>query len=134
MATNQAKQVKKPGAGRNGNVPPKERQFGQPNGNPRNPGNWKKEDTPRYKLEQMLKLNQVELLKIANDLEAPYFERRIAKSLLKEERWTTTSDIINQIQGYPKQSVEATNIELKSILPKPTEDKGEAKKGSKSAK
>ena len=38
-----------------GVAPPKERQFGQPNGNKRHSGAWKKEDTARYKLEQMMK-------------------------------------------------------------------------------
>ena len=45
----------KQGKGRspiNGARPPVERQFGQPNGNPRSNGSWKKEDTLRYKLER----------------------------------------------------------------------------------
>lgn len=86
--------------------PPKERQFGQPNGNKRGSGAWKKEDTARYKLEQMLKLDQEEILAIANDKDAPLFERRIARSLLKENSWKTTESIINQVYGTPKQTID----------------------------
>lgn len=99
--------------------PPKNRQFGQPGGNPRNSGAWKKEDTARFKLEQMIKLSERELSEIANDKSAPLFERRIARSLLKENDWKTTESMINQVYGQPKQTIENTNIELKPILSKP---------------
>lgn len=85
-----------------GVAPPKSRQFGQPNGNPRNPGGWKKEDTARYKLEKMLKMTNNELTDIANDTNAPMFERRVATSLLKEKDFRTTAAIINQVYGMPK--------------------------------
>jgi hypothetical protein len=102
MADNLATdQGKKPGAGRNGNYPPKNRQFGQPEGNPRNHGGWKKADTPRYKMEQMFKLTDAELTAIANNPEAPLFERRIATSLVKEKDFKTTAAIINQVYGTP---------------------------------
>ena len=87
---------------RSGVAPPKNRQFGQPEGNPRNPGGWKKTDTPRYKLEQMLKLTNNELTDIANDTNAPLFERRIAQSLLKENDFKTTAAIMNQFYGTPR--------------------------------
>lgn len=87
---------------RSGVAPPKNRQFGQPEGNPRNPGGWKKTDTPRYKLEQMLKLTNNELTDIANDTNAPLFERRIAQSLLKENDFKTTAAIMNQVYGTPR--------------------------------
>lgn len=99
------KQVKSQGSTRfgqpNGNPINKATQFGQPNGNPRNNGSWKKEDTPRYKMEQMIKLTHNELLAIANDENAPLFDRRIAKSLLKENDFKTTERIINQVYGSP---------------------------------
>ena len=63
QATKQAKGV----SPISGVAPPKANQFGQPNGNPRHNGAWKKEDTPRYKLEQMLKLDKAELEAILND-------------------------------------------------------------------
>lgn len=84
----------------------------------RHNGAWKKEDTARYKLEQMIKLTEAELRNILEDKEAPLFERRIAKSLLKEGEWKTSESMINQVYGAPKQVVEQTNIELKPILPK----------------
>ena len=90
------------------NNPPKERQFGQPNGNPRHNGAWKKEDTARYKLEQMLKLSFDELELIANDPNAPQFERRIANSLIKEKDWKITESMINQVYGAPKQEITTT--------------------------
>lgn len=92
-----------------GVAPPKERQFGQPNGNPRNPGGWKKEDTARYKLEQMMKLGYADLKEIAQDENAPLFERRIAKSLLKEDSWKTTEAMINQVYGMPKEQKDITS-------------------------
>lgn len=99
----------KQGAGRGGSIPPKEYQFGQPNGNPRHNGAWKKEDTARYKLEQMLKLNKSELEEVLNDEDAPLFERRIARSILTENEFVTTERMINQVYGAPKQ-VQETEI------------------------
>ena len=61
--------------------PPINRQFGMPDGNPRNDGSWKKEDTPRYKLEQMMKLSEAELIAIATSKDLPYFERKIATAI-----------------------------------------------------
>ena len=127
-ATNLA-QVK---AGNGGIVPPADRQFGQPNGNPRHNGSWKKEDTARYKLEKMMKMTEVEIVAIANDPNAPLFERRIARSLLKENEWKTTEAVINQVYGTPKQ-----HIEVEPVQPKPLIDLTEAipaetkKKGKK---
>ena len=100
----------KQGLGRGGMMPPKERQFGQPNGNPRHNGAWKKEDTPRYKLEQMIKLGKNDLEAILNDDDAPLFERRLARSLLTENDFKTTEAMINQIYGAPKQ-VQETKLE-----------------------
>lgn len=109
-----------------GTAPPKERQFGQPNGNPRHNGAWKKEDTARYKLEQMLKLNQSELVTIANDTEAPLFERRIARSLLSENKFETTAAMMNQVYGFPKQAVETIDLTPPPPL-SPRKQKGKKK-------
>lgn len=119
-ATNLA-QVK---AGNGGIVPPADRQFGQPNGNPRHNGSWKKEDTARYKLEKMMKMTEVEIVQIANDPNAPLFERRIARSLLKENEWKTTEAVINQVYGTPKQ-----RIEVEPVQPKPLIDLTDAIEG-----
>ena len=110
-------------AGRGGIIPPKDKQFGQPNGNPRHNGSWKKEDTARYKLEQMLKLSEEEVVKIANDKEAPLFERRLARSLLKENNFKTTEAMMNQVYGQPKQKIESV-----ITAPKPLVDLTDRKK------
>lgn len=100
-----------------GTRPPKDHQFGQPNGNPRHNGAWKKEDTARYKLEQMLKLSEAELSALADDKDAPYFERKLAGCINKGD-WATLAGMMNQVYGMPKQEVQQTNIELKPILPR----------------
>lgn len=115
--TKNAKKRQNSGAGKGGTVPPKSRQFGQPNGNKRGHGFWKKEDTPRYKLEQMMKLNEVELSGISEDLNLPFFDRQLAKCILNG-KWKEIESMINQVYGFPKQEVEQTNVELTPILPK----------------
>lgn len=62
--------------------PPKERQFGQPNGNPRHNGSWHKEDTPRYKIECLMKMSDEELEKVRRDEEKQSFERAYANIIL----------------------------------------------------
>lgn len=99
-----------------GVAPPKEHQFGQPNGNKRGRGFWKKEDTARYKIEQMMKLTKEELVDIAVNKDAPYFERKIARNILKDEDWKTTESMINQAYGYPKQAIEQTNVEIQPLI------------------
>ena len=103
--------------------PPKNRQFGQPGGNKSSRGAWKKEDTPRYKLEQMMKLNEDELRLIIGDHNAPMFERQLAKWLIKGD-WKVIESQINQVYGAPKQQTETTldvkpsAIEIKVLKPK----------------
>ena len=92
-----------------GVAPPVERQFGQPNGNQRHNGAWKKESTPRFKLEQMMKLSEAELRTIAEDAMSPLFERKLAIAIRKGE-WKEIESMINQVYGYPKQSVEQVNL------------------------
>lgn len=102
--------------------PPIERQFGKPNGNPRNPGGWKKEDTARYKLEQMLKLSENELRMVALDKEAPLFERKLANCIAKGN-WKEIEGMMNQVYGQPKQKIESV-----ITAPKPLVDLTERKK------
>lgn len=97
-----------PKAGKGGVVPPKNRQFGQPNGNPRHNGAWKKEDTPRFKLEQMMKLPEEDLRKVAEDKDAPYFERKLATALAKGQ-WREIKEMIEQVYGKPQQSIDMTS-------------------------
>lgn len=82
----------------------------------RHNGAWKREDTPRYKLEQMMKLPEKDLRKVVDDKDAPYFERKIANCLAKGD-WKTLESMINQVYGMPKQINENKNIEIKPILP-----------------
>lgn len=73
----------------------------------RNPGGWKKEDTPRYKLEQMMKLGEEELRKIAESKDAPLFERKLAICIRKGE-WREIKEMIHEVYGRPKESVDVT--------------------------
>lgn len=109
-------------AGRGGVIPPVERQFGQPNGNPRHNGAWKKEDTARYKLEQMLRLSEAELKDLAKDNSAPLFERKLAVCIAKGE-WKEIEGMMNQVYGQPKQKIESV-----ITAPKPLVDLTERKK------
>lgn len=97
-------------------------QFGQPNGNPRHNGAWKKEDTARYKLEQMLKMSEPELKELASNREAPLFERKLAMCIAKGN-WKEIEGMMNQVYGQPKQKIEQT-----VIAPKPLVDLTERKK------
>lgn len=104
--------------------PPKWRQFGQPEGNPRHNGAWKKEDTLRYKLQQIAKMSMEELTEVVNSSDVGEFERQAAQTILQlssldlEKKWKILEGLTNQDSGYPKQQVEQQNIEIKPILPK----------------
>lgn len=87
--------------------PPVDKQFGKPTGNPRHSGAWKKEDTPRYKLEQMMKLGEEELRKVAESKDAPLFERKLAIAIRKGE-WREIKEMIQEVYGKPKESVDLT--------------------------
>lgn len=104
--------------------PPKNRQFGQPEGNPRGHGFWKKEDTLRFKMQHIAKMSMEELGALIQDPKTGEFERQIAQTILQlntldpQKRWQVLEGLINQDSGYPKQQVEQKNIEIKPILPK----------------
>lgn len=107
-----AKQVK---TLKNGNPINVARQFGQPNGNPRHNGAWKKEDSARYKLEQMLKLSEEDLKAVATDKEAPLFERKLATCIAKGQ-WKEIEGMMNQVYGQPKQKIETTVTAPKPLV------------------
>lgn len=90
-----------------GVAPPVASQFGQPNGNPRHNGAWKKEDTPRFKLEQMMKLSEADLKEAINDVEAPLFERKLATAI-QDGNWLVVREMIDQVYGKAKESVDVT--------------------------
>lgn len=106
-----------------GVAPPVERQFGKPNGNPRNPSGWKKEDTARYKLEQMLKLTRAELMQVLDNEKASLFEKKLARLILKEPDWKEVEGMLNQVYGQPRQ-----RVELEPVQPKPLIDLTKGKK------
>ena len=64
-----------------------------------------------------MKLSEAELLALADDKDAPYFERKLAGCIRKGD-WATLAGMMNQVYGMPKQEVQQTNIELKPILPR----------------
>lgn len=102
--------------------PPRERQFGAVNGNPRNPSGWKKEDTLRYKWEQMLKMDREELTAVlenpkASRVEAITAEVLLDKKMKSTEKLASLEKLANQVYGMPKQINENKNIEIRPILP-----------------
>lgn len=107
---------------KNGNPINVSAQFGQPNGNPRHSGAWKKEDTARFKLEQMLKLSEKELKILAKNNDAPLFERKLAVCIANGN-WKEIEGMMNQVYGQPKQKIETT-----VTAPKPLIDLTERKK------
>lgn len=100
---------------KNGNPINTETQFGGPRANPRHNGAWKKEDTARYKLEQMLKLSEDELQAIIQDPGAPLFERKLATCITKGQ-WREIEGMMNQVYGAPKVIQENHNIEYKPLV------------------
>ena len=102
--------------------PPKNRQFGQPEGNKQGRGFFKIEDTPRAKLEKVLKMSEAELEIVRSNLDGSKFERDVADVLLdekltKREKWSILESMINQVYGQPKQPIDHT-----MTMPKPLVD------------
>ncbi len=74
----------------------------------------KRTDTPRWKLERMMRLTESELKKIASDEQAPYFERKLAVAVNKSD-WKVIKEMIDQVYGQPVathtlQNPDGTNI------------------------
>jgi len=74
----------------------------------RNPGGWVKADTPRYKLEQMMKLSEDDLKKMTQDKKAPLFERKLAIAIAKGE-WREIKEMIQEVYGKPKETMDISN-------------------------
>lgn len=113
-----------------GVAPPADKQFGKEGGNPRHSGAWKKEDTLRFKLQQVAKLDKDELWALLDDKKAGEYEKSVARILLDvaepqtelttEERWRILNGLTNQDSGMPKQQVDQTNYEAPAPLsPRP---------------
>lgn len=73
----------------------------------RNPGGWVKSDTPRFKLEQMMKLSSKDLQAVIDDEDAPLFEHKLAQAI-QDGNWREIDSMINQVYGKPKESVDVT--------------------------
>ena len=104
--------------------PPKATQFGQKDANPRASGVWRKEDTPRYKLEQMITLTKAEIQLIIDDSTAPMFERQLADAIMHAD-WNILERTINQVYGPPVQmfvrsmlSIGRNAVDLKNRIKK----------------
>ena len=74
----------------------------------RNNGSWHKEDTARYKLEQMMILTETELSILLADNQTPLFERRLAQAMI-DGSWAVLRDMMNEVYGKPKESIELSN-------------------------
>lgn len=97
----------------------------------RHNGAWKKEDTLRYKWEQMLKLDDAELEAVRDDAKASRVERMTAEVLLSKdmkpaEKISILSQLSNQVYGMPKQEIKQTNIEVPA--PRLAKNRNEASK------
>ena len=61
-------------------------------------------------------LSEAEINAIRDDVEASYFERKLATCISKGD-WAELQGMMNQVYGMPKQVNENKNIEIKPILP-----------------
>ena len=100
-----------------GTVPPKDKQFGKPNGNKQGHGFFKKEDTLRYKWEKMLEMDDDELLAIKDNPKSSRVEKMTAEVLLDRdmksaEKLASLEKLANQVYGMPRQEIKQTNIEV----------------------
>lgn len=71
-------------------------------------GFWKREDTPRFKLEQMMKLSLSELEEIIDDAARPLFEVKLATAI-RDGAWTVIKEMTQEVYGKPKESVDMTS-------------------------
>lgn len=120
-ATKQAK--KKPRAGKGGVVPPKNRQFGAKNGNPRSNGRWRKEDSISYQYNLILRMTPVELDKYEKSPNLTMAQqiaiRRIKDSLNDDNKALyNTSEITDRTEGKARQAIE---MEVESVSKNPFE-------------
>ena len=74
----------------------------------RNPGGWVKSDTPRFKLEQMMKLGSADLQDVVDNPQSPVFETKLAQAIL-DGQWRETKEMIQEVYGKPKESVDVTS-------------------------
>lgn len=122
------KQAKKPRAGKGGVVPPKNRQFGQPNGNQRSNGHWRPEDTISFQLKKIAKMTLAEFEKFKADPNLTMAQRKAIRMFEINENYERTeliaaSEILDRTEGKAKQSIE---MEVEEISKNPFEGLTEA--------
>lgn len=71
----------------------------------RSNGCWKRSESARGKLEKIITLTEDELLRVSKDKNAPMFERKLADIIL-DASWPVLRDIMDQVYGKPKESVD----------------------------
>lgn len=64
----------------------------------RHNGSWHKENTPRYWLEEMMKMKDEELEEIINDEESSKFKRKMA-SCIQYGEWKELKEMIQEVYG-----------------------------------
>lgn len=64
----------------------------------RNKGGWKRSETARYKLEQIMQLTESELTDIVENPASPVFEQKLAKAII-DGTWTTIKEMMDQVYG-----------------------------------
>lgn len=106
--------------------PPKNRQFGQENGNKPGKGFFTVDKSLRYRLQQVSKMSLDELKDLVHDPKAGEYEKNIARTLVElsamepEKRWRVLEGLTNQDSGMPKQQIDQTNFEAPpSLSPRP---------------
>lgn len=74
----------------------------------RSDGSWCKEDTARYKLEQMMTLTNDKLSSLIENDNTPLFERKLAQAIV-DGSWPVLRDMMNEVYGTPKESIELSS-------------------------
>lgn len=64
----------------------------------RHNGSWHKENTPRYWLEEMMKMKDDELEKIIHDEDSPKFKKKMA-SCIQYGEWKELKEMIQEVYG-----------------------------------
>jgi len=90
-------------------LPPKERQFGQPNGNPICPQNVAVAQREFYKWALQI-ATEGELQAYLNDPKTPFFRKKFIMAVKASQKVGDYLDITNQIYGLPKQTIDVQNL------------------------
>lgn len=64
----------------------------------RHNGSWHKENTPRYWLEEMMKMQEGDLKRIYDDENQPYFKRKLAMCL-RDGEWREIKEMVQEVYG-----------------------------------